>query len=152
LRSSLQETDKEFSPIKTELINIETYLKLEQLRFQFKYQFEIDQKIDINTTEIPSMILQPIVENSIKHGIAGLYENGDILIQISTKEKELLICIKDNGIGFDISKKSGGLGLKLTRDRIQLLNQSLKGQQIKLTIQSNQSEGSSVFLSFKNWL
>jgi two-component sensor histidine kinase len=152
LRSSLQETDKEFSPIKTELVNIETYLKLEQLRFQFNYQINIDQQINTNTTEIPSMILQPIVENSIKHGIAGLYEKGHVSIQISTKEKDLLICIKDNGIGFDTSKKSNGLGLRLTKDRIQLLNQSLKGQQIQLTIQSNQNEGSSVFLSFKNWL
>lgn len=148
----MQENDKEFLPIKTELVNIETYLKLEQLRFQFNYQIEIDQQIDTNTTEIPSMILQPIVENSIKHGIAGLYEKGNVSIQISTKEKDLLICIKDNGIGFDTSKKSNGLGLSLTRDRIQLLNQSLKGQQIELAIQSQQSEGSSVFLSFKNWL
>ncbi len=152
LRSSLQENDKEFLPIKTELANIETYLKLEQLRFQFNYQIEIDHQIDTNTTEMPSMILQPIVENSIKHGIAGLYEKGNVSIQISAKEKDLLICIKDNGIGFDTSKKSVGLGLRLTRDRIQLLNQSLKGQQIELTILSNQSEGSSVFLSFKNWL
>lgn len=152
LRSSLQENDKEFLPIIKELANIETYLKLEQLRFQFNYQINIEHQIDTNTTEIPLMILQPIVENSIKHGIAGLYEKGIVSIQINAKDKDLLICIKDNGIGFDTSKKSTGLGLRLTRDRIQLLNQSLKGQQIELTIESQQNEGSSVFLSFKNWL
>jgi hypothetical protein len=152
LRNSLNDSDKEFLPIKKDWSNLESYIKLEQLRFHFKYQVEIDSQIDSNTTEIPSMIMQPLVENAIKHGISGLYEKGQLYIHISRQNKDLLICIKDNGIGFDSTLEATGLGLKLTRDRIQLLNQSLKGQQIQLTIQSNQSEGSSVFLSFKNWL
>jgi hypothetical protein len=152
LRESLRNNDKELVPLDTELKILETYLKLEQLRFQFHYEIDIDNRIDKNAVEIPALLLQPIIENAIKHGVSSLNEKGEVKIRFSNKGNDLMVSVADNGKGFTNNTPATGFGLKLTKDRIHLLNQTLKSQPIELSIESSQNTGTTVHLVFKNWL
>lgn len=152
LRESLKNNDKEFIPLSTELKTLETYIKLEQLRFHFNYTFQVDPNINTNAVEVPALLLQPLIENAIKHGVSSLDKNGFISINLQQEHKNLLIEIIDNGKGFDTSNRTKGFGLKLTNERIQLLNQSYKEQPIQLLINSDTSTGTIVHLIFETWL
>ena len=88
----------------------------------------------------------------MKHGIAGMRENGKISIDFFEKDKTMHIQINDNGKGFDAIQAQNGYGLKLTRDRIHLLNQTHKEELIALDIKSEKGKGSKLLLSFKNYL
>ncbi|MEO8172023.1 MAG: histidine kinase [Sediminibacterium sp.] len=152
LRESLRNNDRELVPLDTELKIMETYLKLEQLRFQFQYEIIVDEAIDKNAVEIPALLIQPLIENAIKHGLAGLYEKGMLTVSFSANHRNLLVSITDNGNGFIQDTPTGGFGLKLTKDRIHLLNQSFKKQPIHLSIESAKTKGTTVHLGFENWL
>ncbi len=152
LRETLKNNDKELVPLQTELKILDTYLKLEQLRFHFQYEIIIDEKIDKNSVEIPALLLQPLIENAVKHGISTLHDNGTIKINFFSDHQNLQIIIWDNGIGFTKNTTGNGLGLKLTKDRIALLNQSFRKQHIQFSIESTQNTGTTVHLRFVNWL
>ena len=152
LRETLKNNDKELVPLQTELKILETYLKLEQLRFHFQYEIIIDEKIDKNSVEIPALLLQPLIENAVKHGISTLHGNGGIKIHFYPDQQNLQIMFWDNGIGFTEDITGNGLGLKLTKDRIALLNQSFRKQPIEFSIESKQNAGTTVHLRFVNWL
>ena len=152
LRDSLKSSDKDFVPLESELKMIESYLKLEQLRFGFEYKINVDDQINTSEIQIPSLLIQPLIENAVKHGIAGMRENGKISIGFFRKDKSMYIQINDNGKGFDVSDDSTGYGLKLTLERIHLLNQNHKQELIVIDIKSEKQKGSNVLLSFKNYL
>jgi hypothetical protein len=152
LRESLHNNDKEMVPLVTEINLLETYLKLEQLRFDFKYEINIDEAIDKNGTEIPNLILQPLVENAVKHGVSTLAGEGFIKISFIKREHDLLVLIADNGNKFDETQSTDGFGLKLTNNRIALLSQTIKEQPIQLTIERRQDMETIVNLVFKNWI
>jgi LytS/YehU family sensor histidine kinase len=152
LRDSLKSSDKDFVPLEIELKMIESYLRLEQLRFGFDYKIDVDDSLNISNIQIPSLLIQPLIENAIKHGIAGMKQNGKISIDFFRKDKTVYIRINDNGKGFDLSDGSTGYGLKLTRERIHLLNQTHKEELITMDIKSEKEKGSNVLLSFKNYL
>jgi len=130
MRNALVESDKIYYPLEKEIKILETYLKIEQLRFQFEYKITIDEAIKTNEIEIPSLLLQPLVENAVKHGVSGLGEKGEININFSIQDHSLLAQIKDNGNGFGDKIKKEGFGLKLTNERITLLNKMHKEQKI----------------------
>jgi ligand-binding sensor domain-containing protein len=114
-----------------EIERIELYLKLEQMRFQdkFIYNINIDKAIEHQTVKIPSMLLQPFIENSIWHGILPREKRGTISIDAIKKDEKLIINIIDDGIGIDKSlndkkdKKQyhDSKGMKLTKSRIELI-------------------------------
>lgn len=130
---------------------LDDYLQMEQLRFGFKYAIEFDSQLDLDNTEIPAMLLQPIVENAVKHGIAELGENGIINIRMTQRDKDLVIFITDNGKGFDMSQAGNGLGLTLTKNRIALLNSIYKGSAITLDIKS-EPLNTTVTVTLSQWL
>lgn len=152
LRDSLKNSDKDFVPLESELKMIKSYLRLEQLRFGFEYKINVDNSLNTSEIQIPSLLIQPLIENAVKHGIAGMRENGKITIDFSKKNKTVYIQINDNGKGFDLNDDSTGYGLKLTRERIHLLNQTHKEEFIAMDIKSVKEQGSNAFLSFKNYL
>jgi two-component sensor histidine kinase len=152
LRESLHNSEKEMVPLATEVKLLETYLKLEQLRFNFKYAIEIDETLNINNTEIPTLVLQPLVENAVKHGVSTLGEKGFIKIDFIKRKNDLLVSIIDNGNNFDTTKTSEGFGLKLTRSRISLLSETVKEQPIRLSIERREGRETVVNLIFTNWL
>lgn len=150
LRSSLHNHEKEMLPLKEDLAALEQYIKLEQLRFRFCYAINLTEDINTSIIEVPTLLLQPLVENAVKHGISGLQDKGNLTISIKKEKKNLLIQIEDNGSGFTQTEVNG-YGLSLTRKRIQLLNQTLKEQKTDMLIDSRPT-GTTVFLSFENWL
>lgn len=152
LRQSLQYNNNKMIPLAVDIQMLHTYIKLEQLRFHFNCNFHVDESININTIEVPAMLFQPIVENAVKHGISALQQNGNLQVMLCKRSNNLIVTIKDNGKGFNISDATNGYGIKLTKERISLLNASLTEQLIKLNMESNQHDGTTVTLEFENWL
>jgi len=124
LRNSLNNNEKEMIPLSEELRALENYVRLEQLRFNFQYIFFVDENIETSNVEIPSLLIQPLIENAIKHGISGLNDNGLLNVSFIKAGNDLVIEVRDNGKGFDVDQKSAGQGIRLTRERIKLLSKS----------------------------
>lgn len=152
MRETLTGNNKEMNSISQEINILNNYLRLEQLRFKFQYEINVNKNVQPDSIEIPSLLLQPLVENAVKHGIAVLQQNGEIKISFQQSNNNLSISIADNGKGFDSNATTNGMGLKLTNDRIELLNQSLKNQSIQLSFSNNTPRGTVVNLLFENWL
>jgi LytS/YehU family sensor histidine kinase len=152
MRNTLTGSNKPGSSIFHEINLLKNYLDLEQLRFHFAYQIQADPGIDLSATEIPSLLIQPLAENAVKHGVSALGEKGNIVIEIKKENADINVLIGDNGPGFPIGESTAGFGLKLTRDRISLLNQLSKDQNISLAIERGTGGGTMVYLKLKNWL
>jgi two-component system, LytTR family, sensor kinase len=115
-------SDKELIPLQEEIQFIKTCLELEQARFsdRLKLIYEIDEKLINNL--VPPMILQPIVENAIKHGIAKSVDGGAITIAINEVSNKMNFTICDTGFGLVNSHLSDtGIGLSNTKKRLQIL-------------------------------
>lgn len=127
-----------------EMERIELYLSLEQMRFANKFEYEIvyKQDIDAESIMVPSMLLQPFIENSIWHGVLPMEKSGKIsLIMDKMINGDIKFEIIDNGIGVDVSRQAkidkgdthNSQGMRITSGRIDLLktitrkNISLKG-------------------------
>ncbi|MNV85305.1 Sensor histidine kinase YehU [compost metagenome] len=124
---------------------------MEQLRFGFKYEIAHSENLDLDNIEIPSMLLQPFVENAVKHGISQKAADGKITITFIKQANDLVLTVTDNGKGFDPGKKSNGLGLSLSDGRIALLNNIYKENRFILAIQST-ADGSKISLTLADWL
>lgn len=112
-----------------ELVYLRLYLSLEKIRFsdKMKYEISIDQNIDTEETIIPSMLIQPFIENAIWHGIMPKEEGGLIKLNFDLEDDELLITIIDDGIGISNSHNTNhaghiSRGMALIRERVNLLN------------------------------
>jgi len=143
--------NQEFVSLEDEISLLEDYLQMEKMRFGFQYSISVAETLDIANVEIPTMLLQPFVENAVKHGLSGLQDKGKISISFEEKEKDLLLLVRDNGTGFDPTIKIAGLGLELSHSRIALLNKIYKNTPILLHIESD-SSGTEVRISLLNWL
>lgn len=96
-------TQKEPIPFEKELDHVKNYADIEQLRFGDRLKIEYDiQAVDFT---IPPLTIQPIVENAIKHGVNQKPEGGTVLIKSYETESYNIICIQDDGIGFDVNEK-----------------------------------------------
>lgn len=142
--------NKELISLAEEKTLLDDYLQMEQLRFGFKYEIKIEQDVDLNI-EIPAMLLQPFVENAVKHGIAEKGKHGEVCINFIKQGKNLILELKDNGKGFDTSKTYEGYGLQLSKNRILLLNGIYKEDTILLTMNS-ESEGTNITITLTDWL
>jgi len=151
IRKNLEICTKSYINLEEEVDYLNLYLSLEKNRFgeKFKYHISIDQQIDKEETFIPSMLLQPFIENAIWHGIMPKDEGGEVDININLKEEGYLqINIIDNGIGIDnslLQKKSGhqSKGMDLTQERINLLNK-IEAKPIHLSIKQNGKSGTTI--------
>ncbi|MGO8056079.1 ATP-binding protein, partial [Rhizobium leguminosarum] len=79
---------------------LDRYLQLEQLRFGFNFKINTSNKINGSEIEIPSLLLQPLVENAVKHGVSAMRDHGKIDIDFEKQDADLFIKITDNGKGF----------------------------------------------------
>jgi hypothetical protein len=132
-------------PLKTEVEALNLYLELESLRFgnRFTYEINIDENIDIDNTKIPSMIIQPFVENSIWHGLMHKPDKGKIEISLRKQGSVLKCLIKDNGIGRKKSMEINltnnkaphkSIGISNTKERLDIINQI---NNVKLSVSIN---------------
>lgn len=150
MRDTLHSSKSENNNLDQELRMLDSYLHLEQLRFGFNYQLRISEKINRSALEIPVLLLQPLVENAVKHGAAQHLAAGQVTVTVTQEGADLVVAITDNGKGFQ--ELSGrGYGLRLTRERIALLNEVNTEQPITMTIDSG-NKGTTVTLTFKNWI
>jgi hypothetical protein len=124
MRRVLNNSEKSFVTLSDELDAITLYCELEQLRFNFKFEIEVSGEVNTQLTEIPGMIIQPLVENSILHGLAQKGDAGRLTINISCDQRYLKIVIKDNGTGLkeNIADGNKSFGLKLLKERLILLS------------------------------
>ena len=115
-----------FVPLQEELAFVDDYLDIEVARFG-RDNLQIFKQVDPRTLEafVPSMLLQPIVENSIKHGLAGRLEGGQITIRTSSLESRLIVEVEDNGVGIPEERMSqvyvDGIGISNVHERLRLL-------------------------------
>ena len=111
-------------PLKDEIMHTKEYLFIQKQRYENKlsYFFNIEDE-SLLSIKVPKIIIQPIVENSIYHGIKNLSGNGIITIDVYRQNSTINISVKDNGIGFEKAKqfkksKTGGVGIKNVDKRI----------------------------------
>lgn len=145
LRQSLECKDKAEVTLAQELGLLEHYLSIQRIRFGERIKIGIDVKPDSLSTLVPSMLLQPLVENSIRHGIERRISGGTIIVSASNRGNYLRIEVADNGVGLPSDwnlDKSGGHGLRVTRERLSALYPRSDGQ--CLTIRRRASGGTSV--------
>jgi LytS/YehU family sensor histidine kinase len=131
-RSILENSEKKWISLKDDLELTELYIQMESLRLKnkFSYDIKVDKAITIENTLIPPLILQPFIENSIWHGIAGKESKGHIHIEIK-KENEMMVCIvEDDGVGrknsIDTKPENVSMGIKITKSRLDIINQLKK--------------------------
>ncbi|MBL7690054.1 MAG: histidine kinase [Flavipsychrobacter sp.] len=108
LRSYLRSSRNKYVSIEEEVANLRNYMELQQARFKsrFSCDIEVDQQIDAAGTKIPSLLIQPFVENAINHGILPMDGAGLITVRFlkSHKESSIVCVIDDNGIGREQSR------------------------------------------------
>ena len=120
LRQVLQTEQGEFVTLNQELQFIEQYLNIEQVRFSDRLQVRWSVEDSVRDSLVPAFILQPLVENAVRHGIAKRIENGVIEIAAWAEERWLVLSVIDNGPGYEPTAQAG-VGLANTRLRLQTL-------------------------------
>jgi ligand-binding sensor domain-containing protein len=158
LRKTLDFSGLQKIPLQEELAYSKNYLELEKLRLGDKLNYEIvtDASVDTALTLVPPMLLQPYLENAVKHGIRYLSnESGKIIIDTARKDNEILCCIIDNGVGIESAKTINKVnnpnhqshGSTLQQRRAELYDVAVSitngqngiGTVVTLTIQNEQS-------------
>ncbi len=149
-RKNLQ-TNREFVTLKEELEHIRAYLDIEQARFGDKLKVEFDVDEEALNCCLPQLLLQPLVENAIKHGIYPKVKGGTVKISIRAQERELAITVKDDGVGMcpgweerlqagTLATSGLGIGLKNVNERLK----TIYGKDRGLGITSKPGEGTKI--------
>lgn len=136
--------------LQDELKQVKQYLFIQKERYGDKLTYAFDIDDDTLDFIVPKIILQPIVENSLYHGIKPMDGTGQIKIKVSKKNETLIICISDNGVGFDMddnslksNQKNGGVGLINVKKRVKIYY----SQQADVMVVSQLGKGTTVTLS-----
>ncbi|MFC3758683.1 histidine kinase [Chryseobacterium tructae] len=136
MRGVMENSTNDFIPFQQELDLLQNYLALEKTRFadKFDYEINVDESLNMQSLQIPGMLVQPFLENAIWHGLRYRSEKGLLKLSFEKNSHDLRITIEDNGIGIEESKKQKtqhqktreGRGMKNTLERIKLLNDLYK--------------------------
>jgi two-component system LytT family sensor kinase len=133
-----------FNPLREELSFIEDYLSIELVRFGDKLRFEKDVAEDALDMLVPSMLLQPLVENSIKHGLSSKVEGGTIRIRARRSDSRLRLEVEDDGVGIPESRLATlleqGIGVSNVNERLKVLF----GNDYRMWIDSRPGEGTRI--------
>lgn len=138
-RLFLMHASSPFITLEEEITRLKMYIELEQIRFNnFKFNLNIDEKINLAGTKIPNMIVQPFVENAILHGVSALAENdGIVTLSVFLKEDILTIEVIDNGLGKDNYRirpeNHISSGINIIKERIEILQQSYPDKIFSIT-------------------
>ena len=148
----------ETTTVRNEIDHVRQYLFIQKERYENKLDYEIRVDDSILDLEIPKIILQPIVENAIYHGIRPLKSGGMVRINAYLREQDIIIEITDNGVGFDTAKLSegtksgvlrlGGVGINNVDKRLKLYY----GDHYGLSVSSRPGEGTTVAIKARRTL
>jgi len=155
LRKDLKH-DNGFISVADELEQVKSYLSIEHARFGERIRASVDVEEECQSWPIPPLIIQPLVENSVKHGLCGREQGGIVKVSIARTNGSLLVSVEDDGIGMDqetinrvFSKKAdevngtaGGIGLRNINQRLE----HVYGPQYRLEISSSLQGGTSVWM------
>ncbi len=120
LRYSLTKNDVDSIALEDELEMVDNYIEISKIQLEDRLTFEKDIDVETLNQHIPPMVIQMLIENAIKHGIATLKEGGKVLLKTSLKDDKLLIDVTNSG-SLKKSKNSTKLGLDNIKRRLQLL-------------------------------
>jgi len=140
MRKILENSQHTAIPVRDELDALQLYLELESIRFRdkFDYQITVDDEIDPLLYKIPTMLIQPYVENAICHGLMLRKDKGLVTVSLTLGKDYVSCVIEDNGIGRDASREinlkkqhnHNSLGTRITESRLKLVN-SFYGKSLK---------------------
>ena len=146
LRLTLDNGDEQEVPLKKELEFLEGYLEIEQIRFQDRLTIKRDVDPEVLDARVPNLILQPLVENAIRHGIEPRLGPGVVEISCHRSNGRLEIRIRDNGPGIPKASQGRfkeGIGLSNTRARLE----QLYSKSFHFNLETPANHGLSVTLS-----
>lgn len=147
LRVTLDKERRDKVELAQEVDHIGNYLGIESVRFRDRLQVRYDVPASLAGALVPSMVLQPLVENAIKHGPDAVVERVDITVSAVRSNGSLVLRVADNGRGCNDTEgamEKGGIGLRNVRDRLKLLY----GDDARMELDSPHGRGFSVILSF----
>ena len=157
MRTIMENSNKDFISLSTELEQLRQYLELEYLRFRdkFTYSITIDESLDSDSVLIPNMLIQPQLENAVWHGLRYKESTGSLSLTFSAQGENIRVVIEDNGIGLKKSmelktahqKAHNSRGQTNTRERINLLNH-LYNTKITMDITDKAGVESGVIVAF----
>ncbi len=145
LRAAISGTDAMVS-IREEIVLVKNFIRIQRLRYGDKFTIEYDIDPDLMSEMIPKLILQPLVENAIFHGIEPSGNHGNIKIIITGEDNLIVIKVTDNGVGMDaktiksFNRKFNRIGLENVDERLKILF----GEKYGLTVESVKNSGTTV--------
>ena len=163
IRKILENSKRMYLPLEEEVEMLRLYIEVEQLRFagRFTYEIKIDENLDLSFHEIPSMMIQPFVENAILHGFSALKgSSGKLIIQLSLVGEVIHCSVEDNGIGRAESRKiqerkglnHESMALDITENRMNIYQKEFAKEYtleiIDLFTVNNSPAGTKVLLTF----
>lgn len=136
LRTSLDAFENDESLLNDEIELVTDYLEIEKVRFGERLRYSVEVPSELGSVRVPPLILQPIVENSVKFSVSPRPSGGEIRVAAERREKHLVLHVWDNGPGFAEESVPDGHGLDNLRSRLV----ALYGEEAKLSIDSRDGE------------
>ncbi|WP_169304413.1 sensor histidine kinase [Pedobacter frigoris] len=153
MRDVMNNGRKEFISLHEELALETDYLKLEQERMDFSYSIEIAPEIQASMIDFPPLLLQPVLENSIRHAFNRDLASPVIYIRVFNEDNTLYVDIADNGnASWDSAAVHEGHGLSLIRKRMAVYNDKLEMMSIDMQINYKEGTGTMTRFTLQNWL
>ncbi len=154
LRGELDNANKHFIPLIDEISSLELYLELQTTRFpdKFEYRIDVDKMLDPTSCLIPSVLIQPLVENAIEHGFRDIGTLGKLFISFAIEKEHLICIVDDNGIGYNKSllvndrknQSHHGIGLLNIENRLKGISEIYKSDIVYRVIdKASEKEGES---------
>ena len=147
LRLALESGGVQEVPLRQEMDFLRRYLEIQQIRFQDQLRVTLDVPDELLDAFVPSLILQPLVENAIKHGVTPRAEGGEVRVEVARDDGRLRVAVRDDGPGLsrEIGRVSSGSGVGLANTRARL--EQLYGDRQRFAVGDNPGGGALVELS-----
>ncbi len=120
-RYSLQSSERERVPLREELEAVRAYLEIEAVRLGDRLRFDLAVEDGLEEVEIPGLLVQPLVENAVQHGIAPKVEGGRVEVRVRRSGESCVITVQDDGVGLAPEQAASGYALGNVRARLQAL-------------------------------
>jgi len=152
LRTSI--SSAQFITLQEEMTLVESYAKIQKIRFNGKFDFRYEIAPETEEILVPKLIVQPIVENAVIHGIENIENEGVIRIVLKKMGTDLLVTVQDNGAGFDVKEYFNSLEQAengSSREKIGLKNVDLRlrhiyGEEYRIKIKSKINTGTTIYI------
>jgi len=158
IRMNLENVSEEYIPLEEEIRFLKKYIEIEELRFKKKFQIELQNDIPEMNLLVPPMLIQPIIETAIKHGVRGLNDGGLVTVGFTIENENLVVTVEDNGIGRIASnmtkiEQHQSKGQELIEKRLNLLNEKNKTTANSISItdleENGQASGTKVIVTLE---